>query len=286
MNATQNNVLITPEMAKIMLEKNIDTNRRVKWGWVTELARAIKLGKFPNAHQPILFDVDGNLVDGQHRLLACISANLPIIQDVTYNVDKDAMFYIDTGKKRSTHDRAVITGKYDDNPVFRDPKTTSFVKKLLRLEFNRNHGIDAEYDLLVEAFPTEIECVAKQVMKKSTGSSNANINAACLAAAIWGESLDDIEKFYNVFLRGDENGCFGLNPSAAYNLYRTVMQAKLRKMTFSETKLYSMTQNALWQFCRGDRRVRIIRETKETRYPVVEKLKAVIEAAELKEAKR
>ncbi|MEX5590866.1 hypothetical protein, partial [Pseudomonas urmiensis] len=68
---------VTPDMARKYLECN-NGSRPVRKQWVAELARRIRDGEWRQTHQGIAFDSDGNVLDGQHRLMAIVLANLPV----------------------------------------------------------------------------------------------------------------------------------------------------------------------------------------------------------------
>ena len=69
---------ITPEMAlEILTHKNFK-NRPIKKAQLRRLIKAIKADEWIVTNQGISFDPEGNLLDGQHRLHACIEANKSI----------------------------------------------------------------------------------------------------------------------------------------------------------------------------------------------------------------
>ena len=74
---------ITPEWAKSILETKNPRNRPLSETFVSRLARDIKCGAFVTTHQGIAFDEAGDLLDGQHRLAACVLADMPITLPVT-----------------------------------------------------------------------------------------------------------------------------------------------------------------------------------------------------------
>lgn len=65
---------ITPDIARQMLETNTH-NRDVGDVHVKSLALKMKNGTFTISAAPIMFDVNGRLIDGQHRLMAAIEAD-------------------------------------------------------------------------------------------------------------------------------------------------------------------------------------------------------------------
>ncbi len=91
--------MVTPEMAREMLLNNVNrpvipTNLRV-------LVGAISRGEWRTTHQGIAFDKHGNLVDGQHRLLACIATGIPITVEVTFGLDPEDRDAMDGGRIRT-----------------------------------------------------------------------------------------------------------------------------------------------------------------------------------------
>jgi hypothetical protein len=64
-------VYITPETAAAMLAKNIG-NRIPRPNTVRFYAAEMTAGRWQETHQALAVDCDGNLVDGQHRLLAIV----------------------------------------------------------------------------------------------------------------------------------------------------------------------------------------------------------------------
>tara|TARA_B100000427_G_scaffold171377_1_gene142469 strand:+ start:604 stop:1479 length:876 start_codon:yes stop_codon:yes gene_type:complete len=95
---------ITPEMAlEILTHKNFK-NRPIKKYALKRLTDAIKSGEWIVTNQGISFDPDGNLLDGQHRLHACIEANKPIDILVARNINPKAFQCVDIGASRTAGD--------------------------------------------------------------------------------------------------------------------------------------------------------------------------------------
>lgn len=94
---------ITPQKAADMLKHNT-SNRKVNARLVERYAGAMKRGEWKLTHEGIAFNCDGSLVDGQHRLMACIQANVPFDCYVFRQIDKEAFRVINSGKGRSAVD--------------------------------------------------------------------------------------------------------------------------------------------------------------------------------------
>lgn len=95
--------LITPEVAKGYLAANRG-NRRVRRSVVQRYAADMQAGQWHLGTGAIVVDVNGVLIDGQHRLLACIEADAAFPCVVFEGVDPAAKAGIDQGAKRSLSD--------------------------------------------------------------------------------------------------------------------------------------------------------------------------------------
>lgn len=101
---------ITPKIAAELLLKN-PQNRSLRSTRVKELASEIKHGTFALNGETIIVDWDGNICNGQHRLHAVISANMPIESVVVRGVDPTTKSTIDTGSPRSLADVFTMSGE-------------------------------------------------------------------------------------------------------------------------------------------------------------------------------
>lgn len=93
-------VTITPEIAKRLLEQtNPNVQRKVTIGQVRQISTAITNGDFRCNGDTIRQDIEGNIIDGQHRLLAVIKAGKPIITNFTKGLATEVIHTIDIGNK-------------------------------------------------------------------------------------------------------------------------------------------------------------------------------------------
>jgi len=79
-------------------------NRSISRGTVSKYAQMMKDRVFLMNGEPIIFNGDGTLQNGQHRLEACVQANTAFESLVVHGVSKDAFLTMDQGKKRSFAD--------------------------------------------------------------------------------------------------------------------------------------------------------------------------------------
>lgn len=96
-------ITVSPVLAKKMLEKNL-VNRPVRKHHVAYLAQQMAGGLFLDCPQPIAFDVSGDLIDGQHRLLAIEQSGVSVPIRVCFGEAHRAREVIDQGVKRQSSD--------------------------------------------------------------------------------------------------------------------------------------------------------------------------------------
>jgi len=106
-------VTITPTQAALWLSRDEalgKPNRRINPDNLAKCMNAIKDEAWALNGETIKFTKDGRLLDGQHRLSACVRTNTPFTSLVVFGVDEDTFSTIDAGKKRSVADVVGILG--------------------------------------------------------------------------------------------------------------------------------------------------------------------------------
>lgn len=100
---------ITPELAAIYLGSNTN-NRNMRKKHVSRLADDIINHRWQMNGAAIIFNGDGTLLDGQHRLAAIVEAGLAVDMLVVRGVHTSAMETIDSNIARSASDVAKLNG--------------------------------------------------------------------------------------------------------------------------------------------------------------------------------
>ena len=101
--------LMTPSSAASLLEKNFN-NRRIKFALVAKLKNDILNNDWHLTHQPIAVDVDGNVIDGQHRLTAIAASEKAVPVMLATGCNAETMIAVDTGLSRSAADVLTLDG--------------------------------------------------------------------------------------------------------------------------------------------------------------------------------
>lgn len=107
----QEKVFVTPELAAQWLSHNAD-NRKLIDNHVSALAAVLSRGEWALNGETIKFSSSGRLLDGQHRLTACVTAGVGFWTYVVHGLDDSTFDTIDTNARpRKASDILSIKGK-------------------------------------------------------------------------------------------------------------------------------------------------------------------------------
>ena len=136
---------VTPSIAAAWLDKNVQ-NRKRNARFVSRFARDMKNGDWQMTGDSIKFDKLNNLVDGQHRLTACVESGVNFKTIVVYGLEPASRDVVDTGKPRTNGDVLAMHGATNSVAV----------AATLRFLINEKRGFNEKtaitHSELVEAF--------------------------------------------------------------------------------------------------------------------------------------
>lgn len=228
-------ILITPEMAKALLDYN-PMNRNITDGVVDGYRRDINNDRWINSHESIGIDTGGNLMDGQHRLIAIIEANKAQVVYVTFQVPPEARFVVDGGKKRPTSQKL----------KFIDPSLNT---KVPSVAISMMRGTASSAPRYTDSEKAEFvhlhgEVILK-VQRSLPPSPRADVVAAICKAVIW-HSEELIMPFAAQIkkLKFDDG-----DPAKALFLYLT--KAKTSGKKIKPAEVYKKTLAALQAYIEG-----------------------------------
>ena len=103
--------VVTPEEARLWLDTKRSKNRPISENAVAKYTQEMLAGRFVDNAKGLVFGVSGNLLDGQHRLSACVRANKPFPTTITWGVPDEYFDTIDDCNSRSLADVMHIKGE-------------------------------------------------------------------------------------------------------------------------------------------------------------------------------
>lgn len=100
-------VTMTPEWAERLLATNLN-NRSISKNAVDAIARDMEAGRFMLNGESIKLDEHGQLVDGQHRLTACVTVGASFDTWLTEGLTRADLLTLDRGRPRGAGDNLMI----------------------------------------------------------------------------------------------------------------------------------------------------------------------------------
>ena len=101
---------ITPDMCLEWLELN-ENNRPLKTHSINAFTRDMSTGRWVMNGESLKFDRHNNVLDGQHRMWACVEAGKPFTTMVIRGLPRAVFDTLDTGEKRAASDILAMNGE-------------------------------------------------------------------------------------------------------------------------------------------------------------------------------
>jgi hypothetical protein len=97
--------MISPDMAKYILDNHNKTNRSLNANHKSSLARDMKAGNWlPATGASITFDSNGSLVNGQHRLTGIVDSGITCRMSIKFGCNPKSRLVEDSGRRRGPAD--------------------------------------------------------------------------------------------------------------------------------------------------------------------------------------
>ena len=198
---------ITPQKAREYLRHNVNNYRKISLQKVNIYISEMKNGRWQLNGEPIVFDEEGILKNGQHRLAAIAKGNITIEMTVVRNVSKDVNVF-DVGMNRTA--MQIVNA----NDLEISSRITGAVSLLIdQINYPSKTAV-ADYTManVNELMRANKACTA--------GNDKITQKAACVLASYLmlktGMPYYEVEVFFRAFARLEENGMDGYDPSPAF----------------------------------------------------------------------
>lgn len=216
---------ITPELATHILEKN-DSNRNIVGNNLLKISTDIENGLWVLNGEAIIISEDGQLNDGQHRLMAVNIAKMPIETVIFFGATRDSRYTVDMGTARSTSHYLSMEGVKNAHNVAAAAKVLLLFKRGVHTHAAHISGTKQE----VRAFyheNRELIDRACQAVAYKTFASTVGVSATIAAYAI----LNDVnpsacEEYFTKLADGD-----GLSKGSA------ILQARTHFLSIRQERL-------------------------------------------------
>lgn len=196
---------ITPEIAKEWLVANTHNRTRSR-AQVARFARDMASGAWKFTADPIRFNGKGGLIDGQHRLMACLEANVPFDALVVRGMALDVQEKLDQGKMRNVADHLALREKGMPRPSI----VAATARQLIAIrdevvdakDRRRLRPTNAEVLAVYDNHPDVAESV-QAIGKPLIGVHPSIIAAIHYCGAFLLKDRETADAFVGVFLNGE-----------------------------------------------------------------------------------
>jgi hypothetical protein len=233
---------ITPDLARTWLKKIPETQRNLDQNYVNAFALAMKRGEWKTTHQGIAFDVNGFLMDGQHRLAAIEQSGIMVKMMVTYGLPTDYELALDGGRMRTLVQHARYHGK--------SYKARDFaIARILELGFSAashrmgSRCVPEDQFTLIEKYLGGIEFATQNIPTKPRKSIPSPV-LAVIARASYSQNKERLIEFLHALYSGEIKS---EKDTAALRL-RDYIQANRSGSWSAREELYKKSEAALVAF--------------------------------------
>lgn len=147
---------ITPDVAKSLLARN-HNNRPINPHHVARMASDMQKGNWQFNGDAIRLSDSGDLMDGQHRLTACLNSNVPFRTVLVRGLPCEASRTIDGGRKRT------ISDKFNMDGVKNAKAMATAIRIIGRIATNSKsyQPTDQEFFELIDLHPKLLDSVSR-----------------------------------------------------------------------------------------------------------------------------
>ncbi len=240
---------VTPEMAGEWLKSNPE-NRPIRSRHVASLASQMKRGQWKLNGEAIKRN-GSVLLDGQHRLAACVSADTPFYTLVISDLDGDIFDTLDTGAARNAADVLAIKGERNTTILSAGLKWIG--RYLGRTVYTSPIFSNQDVEQLLEEHPS-----TREIASRVGSSPKATFIPASVMVASWYLcSLID-EKQADRFYYGLKNGEGLVKGSPVLALRNSLINNASRKERLPAAIVFALVVRA-WNLYREGREIQHMR---------------------------
>ena len=267
-------------MAKLYIESNYGKQRNLSESHVVHLAQQMKAGQWECNGEPIIFDENDNLIDGQHRLNAIIRSGVAIETLVVDGVKQSSFVTINSGKSRSNSDVFSIKGTANYNNIatcvngvmnyrraLKVMKTiTDGETKWTQIGGSLNASVRPSKVDMVKEYESHADKYQQSIHLASRSKKIMQMGPLAIVAAmglIDGTHQDFVEPFFITLA----NGIFPHENHPAYRLKSRFEQNRNSKLKLSSNTLLLLTAKA-WNLYALEKECKVLRVDSEIAFPI------------------
>lgn len=246
-------MVITPAQASVWLAANNTRNRNISRIVVNAYAEDMKNGRWVETHQnAIAFYHDGNIADGQHRLMAIAQSGVSVKMMVCYGLTDSAVFGIDNHRKRDVSDQIALEGS--ESWITRDAVSIVRLSIMAGKDREKVRSVGIVVDV-AKRNRDRIEFSLNNMVGKKQGIHKAAVLFA-IASAYGYENSDKLSSFCAML----SDGIISSSEAAIIVMLRDKLMSDRFFVSSYKSRIECalMTQRAIKAYCNGESVKRLV----------------------------
>lgn len=238
---------VTPQFAQEVLDDHNVKNRLIQKDRVEMYARLMRQGDWKPINQ-IVFHRNGRLLNGQHRLMAVVKADMPIMFHVLFGADDSYITAIDEAPKRSNTDISHLMGLDFSGKVM---STAKFMLLMRGKDKHRSRNEDIAFCQERIDKLRLVTSVLKTTCREKKGMTISPVQAAFVCAS-YHVPEEQLVEIMNLLMSGSHE----FDDEPIWRLREYLMTADLGGTT-ERANVYRKTENAIRLHVSGKRAVHL-----------------------------
>lgn len=254
---------ITPALAQKWLDENANTaNRNIAKHSLTSYEQDMQAGNWLPTGDPIRFDDAGMLIDGHHRLTACVNSGQEFRSLVVTDVPREAIHALDIGRRRTLGDHLKMDGLKRNGAAV--ASTISTVLRYRSASINKTYFNHLDALAFYEENNALVEAAAAVASKYSNDGPRIPFATIGFIYIETAENKSLVEDFFSRVASGSmlEKG------TPEYALHRWWMAERMSRTKTSRFDRLAITVKA-WNAFVSNETVGILRLGKDEAFPTV-----------------
>lgn len=238
---------ITPEKAEQYLRSSVG-NRSLRRAKIDNIVRDLMSGCFCLNGETIIFDEEGRLMDGHHRLTACVKCGVSFKSVIVRGIERANMKTLDVGAVRANSDHLQIDGfKHSTNLS----SIINLASAIRRGSLKGAPITSNEMFVFIKKYPEVLEAV-RSVCNVKTPRVSVTCGVIYFVAMLNGER-EIADRFINVLKTGipayEGDPCHALRErifreEAGGKAHRITTLSDLRNITYRAWELFRTNRTA------------------------------------------
>lgn len=257
-------VLVSPAMAQWILDHYNTFNRDIRQSWVNKLVAEMRDGAWQLSPEGASFDEDENVIDGQHRLTACVKADMSAWMMFSFGWEQRVRKVMGGGAVRQTVESLWFGGLELPSDIDKR-RLNALLNSFISGTGSKGALTRSQTEKTITTYRRELMFVCKLAAEVSPRMRSA-VLAALARAYLHGVDGEKLRRFLTILTDGVSSS----DQDRVVIMLRDFLRDEVRGFNNNQSaEVYGKTARALQAYLRGESLQRLYR-VKEDPFPLLD----------------